>query len=164
MLTQLCYWSPMTLERSRPYQTCGLNGFTSFYCSVITVFKAIRKGKPFTLEEYIPGEWRKTSMNDGQCHENSELERKLACLTHWALTYTDYEATILDVQGKFVSWFSDKVTSCKYIPYHPVLYRTIPYHTIPHHAIPYHTIPHHTIPYIPYHTITYLPCTRNAWL
>ena len=144
----------MTSETVSRAELMDSHPFIIFYCRVITVFKAIRDGKAFTPEKFLPGEWRKTSTKDGQCLEKTALEQKLACLTHWALTYTDYEATILNLEGMslglVIMWHLVNTS-------HTILCHTIPYHTIPYHTIPYHTIPYHTIPYhtIPYHNIFY---------
>ncbi len=52
------------------------------------------------MEEMLDGQWTKASSNDGTIsHDRSPRTLKLTALTHWALKFTEYQATILDMQG-----------------------------------------------------------------
>lgn len=74
-----------------------------YTCRVIPVYKVMDKGRCYTLEKFLEGDWTKVSSNDGTCREVGERGQKLGALTHWVLHFTNYDATILDMQGRLRS-------------------------------------------------------------
>ena len=78
-------------------------GFGSFF-KYHKVYFSTMKGKPVTVEAFIPGEFQKYINNNGEIRKSESvkdriLTEKAECLVHYSYVHTNKQMMILDLQG-----------------------------------------------------------------
>jgi len=83
------------------------------------VFYSVLDELPVTVEQFVPGEFKKCVNNDGPCYaplmeDHQEVCTKAECLAHFSYTFSERKMMFVDLQGSMFKLYDPEITTYKF--------------------------------------------------